>query len=1207
MYIKKEVIGDMENFKRKFYTWVTGHCKLVVTVFIAVMVISVIMWRMVSVNYDIKEYLPEDSSSTVAIQVMEREYAEGVPNARVMIKDVSVPEAMEYKEKIQAVDGVDSVKWLDDSVNIDVTLESADQDLVEQYYKDENALFQITIDNHKILTAVADIREIVGDDAAMTDDAVSTEVATVSTIKEISLLTVLAIVIVLLILVVATESWIEPLLVLISLGVAIFINAGTNLIFGEVSFVTNGAGNVLLLAVSLDYSVFLLHRFHEYREEMDSPREAMIEALCRSTGSIMSSGLTTVIGFLSLVLMRFLLGPDLGLASAKGVIISLITAFIFLPSWILLTYKWVEKTRHKDLMPDFTGLGKLVVKAIIPMVCIFVLAIVPSFLASNSNDYYYGASKIFGTDTKIGRDGESITEAFGENDNYVLMVPKGDLALEKELSSRLQQLDEVNGVISYVDTVGAEIPVEYLSEDIVSQLNSDDYTRFVISVEAASEGPDTFALIEEIHNIAQEYYPDTYYLAGAGPSYYDLMKTISADMLKVNLVAIAAVYLILVLMMKSVLLPALLVLSIETAIWVNTAVPYFSGTTVFYISYLIITVIQLGATVDYAILMTDRYRECRQTMGKKDAVVETVAYSVPSILVSGMALITVGFLLGNISSHGILAMLGIFLGRGALLSLFIVIFVLPGLLYLFDKLYINRGRNKMKKNKVIAGVLAAVMLAVSPAAAFADTDSAKEEVIYGNLGHDGSIEKVYAVNIFEDEDVTDYGNYTDVKNLTTTDEITLKDGKVNVKASKTPFYYEGTLEEMELPWDIDISYSLDGISRDAEELAGESGALAINIDIGKGSDSFFYNNYALQITMVMDGNYCRNIKADGATMANVGSDKQIVYTVLPGKGADIIVTADVVNFEMDEISINGIKMEMDVDVDTSSIESRAAQLEDGSVRLDDGAGQVDNGVSDLEQGTAQLGDGATLLEQGISQVYESSSMLAQGASQLCSGITALSTNISSGAWKAALKTNGLDVEQLKTGNKSIADQLTAMLNQYGDAMDEQQKQLYQQIITLANGNYALISGTANYLDTVNSSMESLEDGAASLSEGTSELVSGTGQLKSASEQFCEGVGDLQEGAGQLKDGTGQLKDGTGQLRAATSGIDEEITGEIDKIKDSLTGSDEVRSFISEKNTGVKSVQFVMKTEAIKIAEPENISAQPEKEKNFWQKLIDLFK
>lgn len=1198
----------MESFKRKLYTWITGHCKLVVTVFLTAMVICIAMWRMVGVNYDIKDFLPEDSSSTVAIKVMEREYAEGVPNARVMLKDVSVPEAMEYKEKIQAIDGVVSVVWLDDSVNAEVPLELADQDFVKRYYKDGNALFSLTIDKDKILTAVADIREVVGDEAAMTGDAVSTEVATVSTLREISLLTVLAVVVVLLILIFATEAWIEPFLVLISLGVAIFINAGTNLIFGEVSFVTNGAGNVLLLAVSLDYSVFLLHRFHECREETDSPREGMIEALCRSTGSIMSSGLTTVIGFLSLVLMRFLLGPDLGLASAKGVIISLITAFVFLPAWIMLTYKWIEKTRHKSLMPDFTRLGKLVVKTMIPMICVFALVIAPSFLASNSNDYYYGASKIFGADTKLGKDNDAVAEVFGENDNYVLMVPKGDLAKEKELSDELHQLDEVTAVLSYVDTVGAEIPVEYLSEDLASQLNSKDFTRFVISVEAASEGHDTFALVDKIHDLAQNYYSDEFYLAGAGPSYHDLMKTISSDMMKVNLVAIAAVYLILALMMRSVLLPALLVLSIETAIWVNVAVPYFSGTTVFYISYLIITVIQLGATVDYAILMTDRYRECRQTMGKKEAVVETVASSVPSILVSGLALTTVGFLLGNISSHGILAMLGVFLGRGAILSLFIVIFVLPGLLYLFDKLYINRGKYKMKKSKIVIGLMVACLLTVSPAAAFAGTDSAKEEVIYGNLGHDGSVEKVYAVNIFEDEKVIDYGNYTDVKNLTTTDKISLKNGKVSVDAAKTPFYYEGTLKDMELPWDIKISYSLDGSNyRDAESLAGKSGALAINIDIDKGGSSFFYSNYALQITMVMDGNYCRNIKADGATVANVGSDKQIVYTVLPGKGADITVTSDVTNFEMDQISINGVKMGLDVDIDTSSIESRAKDLEDGAARLYDGAEQMDSGVSEMDKGISGLGDGAAELGKGISELDEKSVLLEQRAVQISSAVKVLSQSVGSAAWKSALSNNGLSVDQLKQGNNDLVDQITALLNRDGDSMSDQQKQLYNQIIVLARGNNGALSGTETYLDTINRRMEPLRNGAQALQEGSSALAEGSKRLKAASGKLQEGIGKLQYGSDGLKNGADLLKIGTGQLKDSTSGIDKQISGEISKVKEGLTGSDEVRSFISEKNTNVKSVQFVMKTEPIKIPEPESTDVQPEKEKTFLQKLVDLFK
>lgn len=314
------------------------------------------------------------------------------------------------------------------------------------------------------------------------------------------------------------------------------------------------------LAVSLDYSVFLIHRFEECRGEKQNVKEAMVEALCKSTSSILSSGLTTVIGFLALVLMKFRIGPDLGLALAKGVAISLITVFVFMPALVLTVYKLLDQTRHKKLLPGFHRFGKVVRRIAI------------------------------------------------------------------------HTLPQITSIISYVDLAGAEIPMEYLDEDTLSQLVSENYSRMVLSVKASYEGEETFKLVEKIRSIAESYYPGAYYLAGEGVSTYDLMQTVTADMVKVNIVAIAAVFLVLLMTLKSLSPPIILVLSIESAIWINLAVPYFMGSTVFYIAYLIISSIQLGATVDYAILMTDRYKENRQTLGKKDAVVETISNVTVSIL-----------------------------------------------------------------------------------------------------------------------------------------------------------------------------------------------------------------------------------------------------------------------------------------------------------------------------------------------------------------------------------------------------------------------------------------------------------------------------------------------------------------------------------------------------------------------------------------------
>lgn len=282
---------------RNIYTWAVNHRKTVLTVFFAAAVLCAAMQKLVSVNYDMTAYLPKGSPSTVALERMEEEFDGGIPNARVMVRDVSIPEALEYKERLLSCDGVADVVWLDDSASIRQPLETMDDGLLDTYYKDRCALFTVTIDGNKQVEAVDAIRAIIGDENSMSGDAVSTALATTSTVRQIPIIAAAAVAFAFVILFVTTSSWFEPVVIMLGLGVAVVINAGTNVIFGEISFVTNAAGSILQLAVSLDYSVFLMHRFEECRSEIPAPREAMVEALGRSTMSILSGGLTTVIGF----------------------------------------------------------------------------------------------------------------------------------------------------------------------------------------------------------------------------------------------------------------------------------------------------------------------------------------------------------------------------------------------------------------------------------------------------------------------------------------------------------------------------------------------------------------------------------------------------------------------------------------------------------------------------------------------------------------------------------------------------------------------------------------------------------------------------------------------------------------------------------------------------------------------------------------------
>ena len=670
--------------------------KSILVFFILATVISLFTSSMVNINYNIMDYLPEEAPSTKALDVMNEEYDKGAANVRVVLKDVSIVDALKYKEKIKKVDGVDDIQWLDDVVNIKEPLELQNQDTIESWYKNNEALFSITVNEDKEESAIDEIGEIIGENGMISGSAVNIVFAQETTEKELIKMMVILIPIILIILFLTTSSWFEPVLFLSTIGIAIIINSGTNLILGEISFVTKAAGSILQLAVSMDYSIFLLHRFSEFRNEGLAVKEAMKEAILKSVSSILSSGLTTVVGFAALIVMKFKIGPDMGFVMLKAICLSLISVLVLLPVLALYCYKLIDKTQHKSFMPKFNKFAKVSYKFRHISIILFLLLLIPCFLAQQNNSFSYGASEIYSDEsTKIGHDTAAINKEFGKTNPLVLMVPKGDLVSERALCDELENIDKITSITSYAETVGITIPTEYVPDDTLSQLISNNYSRFIIVANVKVEGDETFALIDEIRNLAYKYYDDSYYFLGESVNTLDLKETIEDDNKKVNAISIIAIMIILLLTFKSLSLPIILVLVIEFSIWSNLTFNYFIGNDVFYIAYLIISSIQLGATIDYAILFTNRYIENRETMNKKEATQATISTTTVSILTSASILATAGIILGEISTNSIIAQLGILVGRGAILSLILVLFVLPALLMLLDKLIAKTT----KKNK----------------------------------------------------------------------------------------------------------------------------------------------------------------------------------------------------------------------------------------------------------------------------------------------------------------------------------------------------------------------------------------------------------------------------------------------------------------------------------------------------------------------------
>ena len=661
---------------------------MIITVFVVLAVICAGLSTLVGVNYNFADYLPDDAPSTKALNIMEEEYSQPIPNMRVVIYDVTIPEALDYKEKIENAEGVKEVTWLDDSIDIYQPLELADQDTTDTWYKNSDALFSVTVSSNEDekAAAVEAIREIIGDNNAMSGIAVTDVLSPVHTSQEIQKIILIALPIIFVILLLTTTSWFEPVLFMVTIGVAIMLNRGTNLMFGEISFVTNAAGSVLQLAVSMDYSIFLLHRFAENRQDGKPVQEAMIAAVKQSMGSVLSSGLTTVTGFAALILMRFKIGPDMGYVMAKAIVFSLICVLCFLPALAISTYKLIDKTWHRPFYPAFSKFAKGVLKVRIPALTIAVLIAIPCFIAQGRNDFIYGSSRVYSTEeTQMGRDLLAVEDEYGASNPLVIMVPKGDISKEAQLNDALKSDSDVISVISYVNTVGASIPENFVPEEALSQLYSEHYSRFVVTLDTEEIEDGWADKIDRVREICEEYYGDEVLIAGDLASTEDLKDTITVDNTRVNILAILFVFVILVVNFKSITLPIILTLVIELSIWINLSVPYFQSTTLHYIGYLIISSVQLGATIDYAILLTGRYLEERKTKTRREAAAESIRACVLSLFTSAIILTIAGFVLGAVSTNLVLSQLGTLVGRGAVISFILVLFALPALLMIFDR------------------------------------------------------------------------------------------------------------------------------------------------------------------------------------------------------------------------------------------------------------------------------------------------------------------------------------------------------------------------------------------------------------------------------------------------------------------------------------------------------------------------------------------
>lgn len=709
----------------RFVWGIIRHRKAVVAAFLAAAVVCACCIPFVKTNYNMVSYLPESAQSTTAVAIMEDEFSQPMPNANVMVRDVGIAEALDVKKALADIDGVESVMWLDDVADVTVPIETQDESLVETYYHPQGAtgtaLYQVSVADGKEGVAVPEIRNLVdriardkalpfdggeatfevgpalvqdegeGAGNAVSGEASDTAQMQASTVEEVLGAVAIIVPVILFLLVVSTMSWIEPLLFVAAIGVSILMNMGTNIFLGEVSFITYSVSPILQLAVSLDYAIFLLHAFGRERLREGDPEKAMARAMRQSTSTILASAVTTLFGFAALAFMQFGIGADLGLNLVKGILFSLVTVVVFLPALTLGLYKWIDKTAHRRFMPSFKGVDKVLSKVRVPALVLVAVLVVPAFLGQAHNTFTYQNNSPE-PDMRYGQDVLAIQDEFGQQNAVVVLVPKGDVAKEAELSDDLASLPNVKGVMSYAHTVGTQVPVEYLSEEAAGQFYSDGWARIVAYVDTDTESEEAFATVQAVQDAAASHY-ETFYAAGQSANLYDMSKIVAVDNVRVSLIAIAAIFVVLLLTFRSLMLPLVLLLTIEAGIWINLSIPYFMGDDMNFIGYLVINTVQLGATIDYGILLTTHYLRHRRSHLPREAVRITLGETFPSLLVSAGILATAGFALGVTSSLSAVQVLGMLLGRGALISLAMVTCFLPGLLIYLDRIIRKTTRN----------------------------------------------------------------------------------------------------------------------------------------------------------------------------------------------------------------------------------------------------------------------------------------------------------------------------------------------------------------------------------------------------------------------------------------------------------------------------------------------------------------------------------
>ena len=649
------------------------------------------------VNYDILSYLPSDLETRQAQSILKEQFGCG-SLAMLIVEGMENKDVEKLKEKVEEVKGVNEVIWINDALDISVPIEILPSSVKDMLFSDNSTLMIVKLSETDAdidtQEAVQEIRDITGKQAFLSGVAGVIKDTKDLADKEAPIYILIAVIISLVILALTMESFLTPIIFLLSIGIAIIYNMGTNIWFGEISYITKALSAVLQLGVTMDYSIFLLHRYDEERLIQKDNTSAMASAIEKTIGSIAGSSLTTIAGFLALCVMKLALGKDIGLVMVKGVVFGLICTVTVLPSLILVFDKAIHKFKHKTVLPKFEKSSAWVINHNKVLVLIGALILIPALIGYRNTKVYYNLDESLPKDLpSIVANNKLKTEYNMMSTNIILVDEDLDGYKVNQMIKELKSVDGVTSVIGLEDILGPRIPESFIPEELLDQIKNGGYEEIMLNSEYKAASEEVTAQLEEINNIVKKYDSEGL-VGGEAPLTNDLIDIADTDFKMVSFVSIIAIFIIILIIFKSPIIPIILVLAIELAIYINLGIPYYMNTSIPFIASIVIGTIQLGATVDYAILLTSRFKEeLAKNKDKKEAMRIALQGSTRSIVTSALTFFGATAGVGIISDMEMISSLCTLMARGAIISMFVILFILPGILLFCEKIIVKTSKN----------------------------------------------------------------------------------------------------------------------------------------------------------------------------------------------------------------------------------------------------------------------------------------------------------------------------------------------------------------------------------------------------------------------------------------------------------------------------------------------------------------------------------